>query len=838
MSLSVDLPDARWHRLQLSGAWARENHVVTGPLQPGRQSVGSDRGASSHQHNPFMALHRSTTTEDAGEAYGFSLVYSGNFIAEAEVDSNGTTRIRLGISPETFRWTLDPGGAFVTPEAVLVYTAEGFGAMSDAFHSLFRERLARGRWRDAVRPILINNWEATYFGFDEAKLLQIATSARDLGVELFVLDDGWFGERDSDDSSLGDWSVNRRKLPGGLDGLGTKVEALGLRFGIWIEPEMISERSRLFEAHPDWAIGVPGRPRTESRQQLVLDMSRPEIVDHLFEVLSSVFSSAPISYVKWDMNRTITEPFSRALPADRQGEFFHRYILGVYDLYRRLTTAFPEILFESCAGGGGRFDPGMLAFAPQAWTSDDTDAIERLKIQWGTSMAYPISSMGAHVAAVPNHQTGRITPIETRAAVAFFGAFGYELDPTALSDADRTAMAAQIAFYKLHRETFQYGRFARLRSPFEAGRGDTAWMVIDPDGSSAIVAYVKALNEPTPPNDRLRLRGLDPAATYEVNGWPWSDDPLVTDNAGPHGGDELDGRRTVDQHPPARRRPLRRLPGLAVRPGARRRAGLALSRRWRLRDVPDPERLRTRLADRDPIAARAGTKAISVVRAPGRVNLIGEHTDYNDGFVMPAAIGLEIRLAFVPTDDGRVEITLDDSGERRGFDLDAIGPRSGYVDRLRGRDCLGIAGQRATDARLARHPREQPSPGCRPVVVGRAGDGLGTGPARRWTGDRSGDPGQGRPASRECLCRRPVRDHGSVRLGGRDRRPRDPDRLSLARLAAGPAAARPLLDRRLPQRVIPQARCLRLQRPPGRLRAGGGGHRDAGPRGHLAPGRG
>ena len=247
-----------------------------------------------------------------------------------------------------------------------------------------------------------------------------------------MLDDGWFGERDSDDSSLGDWVVDRRKLPDGLDGLGAKVEALGLRFGIWIEPEMVSQRSRLFEAHPDWAVGVPGRPRTESRQQLVLDMSRPEIVDHLFGVLSEVLASAPISYVKWDMNRTITEPFSPALPADRQGEFFHRYVLGVYDLYARLTAAFPDILFESCASGGGRFDPGMLAFAPQAWTSDDTDAIERLRIQWGTSLAYPLSSMGAHVAAVPNHQTGRITPLATRAAVAFFGVFGYELDPTVL----------------------------------------------------------------------------------------------------------------------------------------------------------------------------------------------------------------------------------------------------------------------------------------------------------------------------------------------------------------------------------------------------------------------
>ena len=539
MSAALDLPDARWEFVQLSGTWAREAHITARQLRPGRQSVGSDRGASSHQHNPFIALQRPTTTEADGEAYGFGLVYSGNFVAEAEVDPFDTTRVRIGISPNTFAWTLEPGESFATPEAVLVYSDAGLDAMSDALHRLYRERLARGRWRDAPRPVLINNWEATYFGFDETKLLEIATASRDLGVELFVLDDGWFGERDTDSTSLGDWSVDRRKLPGGLDGLGAKVEALGMTFGLWIEPEMISERSRLFETHPDWAVGIPGRPRTESRQQYVLDMSRPEVVDHLFDALSEVFRSAPLSYVKWDMNRTITEPFSAALPADRQGEFFHRYILGVYDLYARLGAAFPEILFESCAGGGGRFDPGLLAFAPQGWTSDDTDAIERLKIQWGASMAYPLSSMAAHVAAVPNHQTGRITPIETRGAVAFFGVFGYELDPTAFSVAERTAVAAQVAFYKEHRELFQRGRFVRLQSPFEGSGNQAAWMVVAPDASRAIVGFYRALNHPVPAADRLRLRGLDPGRVYSVSGWPWVDDPLVLDNAGVRGGDEL-----------------------------------------------------------------------------------------------------------------------------------------------------------------------------------------------------------------------------------------------------------------------------------------------------------
>ncbi len=538
MSATLDLPDARWDFLHLSGAWARETHLVTRPLQPGRQSVGSDRGTSSAMHNPFIALRRSTTTEAHGEAYGFSLVYSGNFIAEADVDPFDTTRVRIGISPNSFTWTLEPGEAFATPEALLTYSDAGLGAMSDALHRLLRERLARGTWRDRPRPVLINNWEATYFDFDETRLLGIATAARDLGIELFVLDDGWFGQRDNDDSSLGDWFVDERKLPNGLAALATKVEALGLRFGLWIEPEMVSERSRLFAAHPDWAVGVPGRPRTESRRQLVLDMSRPEIVDHLFGVLSDVLASAPISYIKWDMNRTISEPFSTALPADRQREFFHRYVLGLYDLYARLGARFPDVLFESCASGGGRFDPGMLAFAPQAWTSDDTDAVERLAIQWGTSIAYPLSSMGAHVAAVPNHQVGRVTPIATRAAVAFFGVFGYELDPTALDAADRTAIADQVAFYKTHRDLFQRGRFIRLRSPFEGSGDKVAWMTVAPDASRAVVGYYQVLNRPVPTADHLRLRGLDPDATYRVSMWPNAEDPLAV-NLGLRGGDEL-----------------------------------------------------------------------------------------------------------------------------------------------------------------------------------------------------------------------------------------------------------------------------------------------------------
>ncbi len=539
MSASLDLPDADWTLVQLSGTWARERHVIERRLRPGLQSVGSLRGASSAQQNPFLALRRAATTEAAGEAYGFSLVYSGNFLAEVEVDPLSTSRVRVGIAPDGFAWRLEPGASFDAPEAVLVYSAAGLGALSDAYHRLYRERLARGTWRDRPRPVLVNNWEGTYYEFDEPKLLAMATASRDLGVELFVLDDGWFGRRDDDTTSLGDWFVDRRKLPNGVDGLARKVEALGLRFGLWIEPEMVSAESDLFAAHPDWAIGVPGRPRTESRQQLVLDLSRPEVVDHLFGALAEVLGSAPITYVKWDMNRNITEPYSLGLPADRQGEFFHRYILGVYDLYRRLTERFPDILFESCASGGGRFDPGLLAFAPQAWTSDDTDAVERLAIQWGTSLVYPLSSMAAHVAAVPNHQVGRITPIATRAAVAFFGVFGYELDPTRFTADERRAVSDQIAFYKARRDVLQFGRFVRLRSPFDGDGNVTAWMCVSDGRDRAVVGFYQVRNLPVPGPDRLRLSGLDPVRSYRVTLWPLTGDGLERANAIVRGGDDL-----------------------------------------------------------------------------------------------------------------------------------------------------------------------------------------------------------------------------------------------------------------------------------------------------------
>jgi alpha-galactosidase len=539
MSASLDLPDQDWHVLSLSGAWGREAHIVDAPLMRGTHALGSQRGSSGHQQNPLLLLRRPWTTEAAGEAIGLSLVYSGNFLAQVEADAYRTTRARIGLDPETLRWRLAPGDAFQAPEAVLAWSDAGVGGVSEAFHRLYRERLVRGAWRDRARPVLLNSWEGVYFGFDEDQLVDMARATRDLGIELFVMDDGWFGQRDDDTSSLGDWTVDTRKLPSGLPDLVRRVNELGLAFGLWIEPEMTNPRSRLFEAHPEWAVGVPGRSRSELRNQYVLDLSNPDVVDHLERAIGDVLASAPIAYVKWDMNRVITEPYGASLPPDRQGEFFHRYMLGVYELYGRLTRRFPDILFESCASGGGRFDAGMLAFAPQAWTSDDTDAVERLRIQYGTSLAYPLSAMAAHVSAVPNHQTGRVTPLETRAAVAFFGNLGYELDPRRLTSAERAQVREQTAWYRERRDLLHRGRFLRLVSPFGRHGNETAWMVVSDDLRRAIVGWYRVLSHTVPGPAWLRLRGLDPASRYRVSVWPAAADALVASNALERGGDDL-----------------------------------------------------------------------------------------------------------------------------------------------------------------------------------------------------------------------------------------------------------------------------------------------------------
>lgn len=518
MSVCMDLPDADYEFLHFSGAWARERHLKTRKLEQGIQSVGSTRGHSSPNHNPFIILKRPSADEFQGEAVGFSLVYSGNFLAQAEVSTFDETRVLLGIHPDWFDWKLETGDSFQTPEAVMVYTDRGLNHLSQVYHKLYQKRLARGYWRDRERPILINNWEATYFNFTEEKLLAIAKKAKETGVELFVLDDGWFGARRNDRAGLGDWTPAAELLPEGIAGLSRKIKELGMDFGLWFEPEMVNKDSDLYRAHPDWILHIPERSTSHGRYQYVLDFSRKEVVNHIYSMMAEILGNADISYVKWDMNRSITECYSAALPPDRQGEVFHRYILGVYDLYERLTTAFPNILFESCASGGGRFDPGMLYYAPQAWTSDDSDAIERLKIQYGSSYCYPVSSMGSHVSAVPNHQLLRNTPLHTRANVAYFGTFGYELDLNKLTEQEIEEVKQQIAFMKQYRRLFQFGTFYRLSSPFE--ENVTAWMVVNEDKTEAIVGWYRVLNGVNGPYTRLRLKGLDPELCYENSAFP------------------------------------------------------------------------------------------------------------------------------------------------------------------------------------------------------------------------------------------------------------------------------------------------------------------------------
>ncbi|NLM96460.1 MAG: alpha-galactosidase [Halanaerobiaceae bacterium] len=526
LSTCVDFPDSDYYFLQLSGAWARERNLIKRPLLPGVVSIDSKRGNSSHEQNPFMALLKGNADEYQGEVYGFSLVYSGNFLAQAEVNRYNQTRVTMGINPFDFRWKLEKGEEFQTPEVVMVYSDSGLNKMSQVFHNIYRKRLARGKYRDLERPVLINNWEATYFDFNTEKILKLAREASELGIELFVLDDGWFGRRNDDTSSLGDWYVNKEKLPEGLKYIADEINKMGMKFGLWFEPEMISPDSRLYEKHPDWCIHVPGRKRSLLRNQLVLDLSRQEVCEYIIEQVSSILESANISYVKWDMNRQMSEIGSAALPADRQRETAHRYILGLYRILEEITSRFPDILFESCAGGGGRFDPGMLYYMPQTWTSDNTDAIERLKIQYGTSLVYPLISMGAHVSAVPNHQVGRITPLKTRADVAFFGNFGYELDLTSLSQEEKEEVKKQIQFYKSVRRLVLEGNFYRLLDPFTGN--NTAWMLVSEDREEALAAYYQLLAEPNPGRYSIKLKGLDPDKKYRI---------VETDEV--YGGDEL-----------------------------------------------------------------------------------------------------------------------------------------------------------------------------------------------------------------------------------------------------------------------------------------------------------
>lgn len=511
-SLCLDFPAAGLELVHLWGGWGAERRPERLAPSHGVQSFGSTRGTSSHQHNPFFALCAPGAGEETGEAYGFALVYSGNHLTEIELTQFDTLRCVMGIHPQGFCWRLEPGGHFFTPEAVLTFSANGLGGMSRSLHRFIRGRICRGPWAGRRRPVLLNNWEATYFNFDEEAILRLARQAAPLGIELLVLDDGWFGRRDSDTCSLGDWDPHPRKLPGGLARLAEKVRAEGLLFGLWMEPEMVSPDSELYRAHPDWCLHLPGRGCTTGRDQLVLDLSRPEVLEEVWRRIDGVLRSAPISYLKWDMNRHLTEVGSAAFPPEQQGEIYHRYVLGVYGLMARLNEAYPDLLLENCSGGGGRFDLGMLCYSPQIWASDDTDAAERAKIQYGSSLCYPLSCMGAHVSAVPNHQTGRLSGFGARGHVAVWGAFGYELDPAALTEEEKRQVRGQCAFYKQHAAALHQGEFYRLSSPFSQNLA--AWAVRAAGGAELFVLAMQLRAEANGPRHLLRLPCADPSRWY------------------------------------------------------------------------------------------------------------------------------------------------------------------------------------------------------------------------------------------------------------------------------------------------------------------------------------
>lgn len=515
LSGCINFMDKNYDFVHFEGAWARERHIQKAPLINGTQSVESLRGASSHNHNPFVCLASKGATEDYGSVYGLNLVYSGNFISGAYVDHKDCVKLYTGINPFDFEWNLEKGEEFQTPECVMVYSNAGFGKMSRIFHDFVKERICRGFYKGKERPVLINNWEATYFDFNEEKIVNIAKKASEVGVELMVLDDGWFGKRDDDTTSLGDWFVDKKKLPDGINSLAKKINALGMKFGLWFEPEMISPVSELYKKHPDWCLHVNGRSRSLGRNQLVLDFSREDVCDYIIDVLSDIFTNANIEYIKWDMNRNMTEIGSAELPPKRQRETAHRYMMGLYRVLDTLKKRFPYLLMEGCSGGGGRFDLGMFCYFDQFWTSDDTDAIERQYIQEGTSFAYPFAVMGAHVSAVPNHQVGRTTDINTRGLAAMPGQFGFELDLATLSDEELKEVKNQISLYKELSPVFHNGDMYRIVSPFEENM--TVWEFVSKDKQTAIVEIftIKARPNSELSNQILILKGLDANAMYK-----------------------------------------------------------------------------------------------------------------------------------------------------------------------------------------------------------------------------------------------------------------------------------------------------------------------------------
>jgi alpha-galactosidase len=515
LSGCLDMDNKEYEMLTLHGSWARERHIQRQKIGYGKQCISSNRGESSHQEHPFLAILGKDANQDVGEVYGIHFVYSGNFLAQAERSQFDSLRVVMGINPEDFSWKLGQGEFFQAPEVIFVYSGQGIGTMSRTFHDLYRNHLIRGKYKNKKRPILINNWEATYFDFDTDKLIAIAKKASEYGIEMLVMDDGWFGKRNSDNCALGDWKVNEEKVRGGLFYLVEEVRKLGMEFGIWFEPEMISPDSDLYRAHPDWAIQIPGRVGSLCREQYVLDLSRKDVKEYVYKSISDILHSANITYVKWDMNRQLTDVGSGYLENDRQGELLHRYVLGVYELQDRLIREFPNLLLENCSGGGARFDPGMLYFSPQIWCSDNTDAIERLQIQEGTALIYPLSTMGAHISDCPNHTVGRTTPFETRGYVALAGTFGYELDVTKIPPEDATLIPHQVSMYHKYNDLVREGDYYRIASYAENHLYD-AWEVVAKDKSEALLTYIQVLGRPNQKSRNVRFKGLDGEKQYRV----------------------------------------------------------------------------------------------------------------------------------------------------------------------------------------------------------------------------------------------------------------------------------------------------------------------------------
>ncbi|MBN2503709.1 MAG: alpha-galactosidase [Bacilli bacterium] len=515
LSFGLDMLNDDYELISLDGAWIRERQINVHKLGPGILKIDSKKGVSSNDHNPFIAIKKSSTDETVGKCYGFGLIYSGNFEATAEISPHNLLRVMMGINSFDFYWTLKPNTEFVTPEAIITYSGNGLSKLSQNLHELIKKHIIKPDWQGKERPVLVNNWEATFFEFNERKLLRLARSAQKLGVELFVLDDGWFGDRSDDTKALGDWYVNKNKLPSGLSGFVKKLKRIGLDFGIWVEPEMVNPDSDLYRLHPNWAIKHPKYKPSMGRNQLILDLTNPEVRDYLLQTLSGLFNQANITYCKWDMNRNFSDVYSSYLPEAEQGTFFHRYTVGLYDILNRLTKAFPKILFEGCASGGNRFDAGILYYMPQIWTSDNTDGHERIKIQYGTSMAYPQSTMGAHVSNIPNMQTLRQTSIETRFNTAAFGLLGYELDLSRITPAEKKIIKGQIAFYKEHRKLLQFGRLYRLKSPYEENVSVQILTSTNKDEAMMLVHQTLAI-----PNDRYEtfpVAGIDQDRKYRVS---------------------------------------------------------------------------------------------------------------------------------------------------------------------------------------------------------------------------------------------------------------------------------------------------------------------------------